>query len=293
FISWINVEGVHDTALIQQIGEEFGLHPLVLEDIVNTRERPKIEDYQDYLYFVLNMATLDENRKIRTEQVSIVLGKDFILSFQEVPDDIFDPIRHRIDNPHAKLRKMGPDYLAYLLLDAVVDGYFFLIEHFGEKIDALEEELMDNPKKATLHKIYALKREVVSLRKSVWPMREVVHNIQRSENDLLSEELSIFLRDFYDHIMRIIDSIETFRDTISGMVDLYLSNSSIKMNEVMQVLTLISTIFIPLTFITGLYGMNFDFIPELHWGFGYPVVLGIMVVMVVAQLIYFRRKKWL
>lgn len=292
-IAWVNVDGVHDTDLIADLGQQFELHPLVLEDIVNTEERPKIEDYGTYLYFVMNMADLDAEHRIRTEQVSIVLGRDFILSFQEDPDDIFDEIRLRIAKPGSSMQKMGPDYLAYLLLDAVVDRYFLLLEHLGEKIDDLEEELIERASKKILKRIYELKREVAHLRKAVWPMREIVGNMQRNQNDLISQELHVFLRDFYDHIMRVIDSVETFRDTIAGMIDLYLSTSSIKMNEVMQVLTVISTIFIPLTFITGFYGMNLEWMPEIHSRWSYPVIVVSMVVIVIVQLIYFKRKKWL
>lgn len=291
--AWINIDGVHDTSLVQAIGEQFGLHPLVLEDIVNTQERPKIENYEDYLYFVMTMADLGPEGEIILEQVSIILGKDHILSFQEDPDDIFEPIRKRLRNHASRVRKSAPDYLAYLLLDSVVDRYFLILETLGERIDQLEEELMDRPEKATLQKIYSLKREITKVRRAVWPMREIVSNMQRESSLLMHAENEIFLRDFYDHILRVIDTVETYRDTMASMVDLYLSNSSIKMNEIMQVLTVISTIFIPLTFLTGFYGMNFDFMPELHSEWSYPIIVGIMALMVVAQLIYFKRKRWL
>lgn len=291
--AWINIDGVHDNDTIKTIGDQFELHPLVLEDIVNTQERPKIENYVDYLYFVMTMADLDKDDEIILEQVSIVLGRDFILSFQEDPDDIFSPIRKRLRNPRSRVRRSGPDFLAYLLLDAVVDRYFLILEHLGERIDRLEEELMDRPEKETLQKIYSLKREISSIRRAVWPLREVVSNMQRESHFLMDPENEIFLRDFYDHILRVIDTVETYRDTMASMVDLYLSNSSIKMNEIMQVLTVISTIFIPLTFLTGFYGMNFDFMPELHSEMSYPIVVGVMVLMVVGQLLYFKRKGWL
>lgn len=292
-IAWVNVDGVHDTRIVKLIGDQFGLHPLVLEDIVNTQERPKIENFTDYLYFVMNMTELNVAKGLTIEQVSIVLGDNFILSFQEDPDDIFDPIRKRMAIPGSFVRKSGADYLAYLLLDAVVDRFFLILETFGEKIDVLEGGMIEGAEKENLQEIYDLKRELINIRRAVWPMREVVGNLQRIEHPLISEELKVFLRDFYDHILRIIDSVETYRDTLAGLVDLYLSNSSIRMNEIMKVLTVISTIFIPLTFITGFYGMNFDFMPELHSEWSYPVVVGLMIGMVVGQLIYFKRKKWL
>lgn len=292
-IDWVNVDGVHDLEIVQALGKRYQLHPLVLEDIVNTQERPKFENYGDFLYFVLNMGDLDGENGLAMEQVSIVLGKDYILSFQEDPDDIFSPIRKRLRNANTRVRKSGPDYLAYLLLDAVVDRYFLILEHLGERIDELEEELMEDPAKSTLKKIYALKRELSQVRRSVWPMREIVGNMQRETTDLMGTQHEVFLKDFYDHILRVIDTVETYRDTMGSMIDLYLSNSSIKMNEIMQVLTVISTIFIPLTFITGFYGMNFDFMPEVHSRWSYPVIIGVMVAMVIGQLIYFKRKKWL
>jgi len=292
-LAWINVDGVHDTEFVRSLGNRFALHPLVLEDIVNTQERPKYENYGDFLYFVLNMGDISDKGELGMEQVSIVLGNDYILSFQEDPDDIFNPIRKRLRKEGSRVRKASPDFLAYLLLDAVVDRYFLILEHLGEQIDDLEEELMEHPEKSTLKKIYGLKRDLSKVRRSVWPMREIVGAMQRDTSDLMKEEHDVFLKDFYDHILRVIDTVEAYRDTMGGMIDLYLSNSSIKMNEIMQVLTVISTIFIPLTFITGFYGMNFDFMPEVHSRWSYPAVIGIMALIVIAQLIYFKRKRWL
>lgn len=291
--AWINIDGVHDTDIIQSMGDQFKLHPLVMEDIVNTQERPKIENYEHFLYFVMTMADLGEDGEILLEQVSIVLGENYILSFQEDPDDIFEPIRNRLRKDGTRVRKSSPDYLAYLLLDAVVDRYFLILEVLGERIDELEEELMDNPVKDTLQKIYSLKREITKVRRAVWPMREIVSNMQRESSMLMHAENEIFLRDFYDHIIRVIDTVETYRDAMASMIDLYISSSSIRMNEIMKVLTVISTIFIPLTFLTGFYGMNFDFMPELHSEWSYPIIVGVMALMVAGQLIYFKRKKWL
>lgn len=292
-ILWLNVDGVHDTELIEEIGRQFNLHPLVQEDIANTNQRPKVEDYGKYIYFVMKMADLDAAGEIMVEQVSIILGKNYILSFQEDPGDVFEPIRERLRNAHSRPRRMGPDFLAYLLLDAVIDRCFLILEKMGEDIDALEEALIENPTKDLLSQIYTLKRRLIHLRKAVWPMREIVDNLRKTANPLLNKELDLFLRDLNDHVMRVIDTVETYRDTTSSMVDLYLSSSSIRMNEIMKFLTVISTIFIPLTFITGFYGMNFDFMPEIHEPWIYPLVIGLMVGMVVAQLIWFRRKKWL
>ena len=290
---WINVNGVHDIEFVESIGNRFNLHPLVLEDIANTQERPKIENFDRYLYFVMNMVDLNVGQGILIEQVSIILGPDFIISFQEDPDDIFDPIRKRLRMQGSRVRKYGADYLTYLLLDAVVDRYFIILEHLGDRISETELELMEHPDKETLNTIFDLKRQLNRLSRAVWPMREIVGNMKRMDSPLISKEHNAFLRDFHDHILSVIDTVETYRDSLSSMVDLYLSQTSNKMNEIMKVLTIISTIFIPLTFITGFYGMNFDFMPELHSEWSYPLVVGVMILMVVIQLIYFKRKKWL
>lgn len=294
-INWINVDGVHDPAIIETIGEHFGIHPLVLEDILNTRQRPKVEDYGDYLYFVIRMVDFEQGSKneLMREQVSIILGKDYILSFQEKMGDVFDPIRNRIRAGKGKMAHFQADFLGYLLLDSVVDQYFNILENLGGKIDKVEEQLIERAKKETLQEIYILKRKLIFLRESVWPLRDTVASFQRLDNELVTESIDIYLRDFNDHVMRVIDTVETYRDTTSSMVDLYLSTTSIKMNEVMKVLTVISTIFIPLTFITGFYGMNIDLMPGIHSEWTYPGVMIAMGLMVVFQLIWFRRKKWL
>ena len=294
YTAWINVEGVHEAEIIKKVGTQFGLHPLVQEDIMNVHQRPKMEDYGDYLFFVMRMADIHEKTgELHIEQVSLTIHKNYIISFQEDPEDIFNPIRERIRQGVGKVSQHGPDFLAYLLMDAVVDRHFLILERLGEQIDALEEELMENPRKETLKKVYELKQEISRLRKSVWPMREVAATIQKNINPLLRDELSVYFRDLHDHILRVMDSIESYRDTASSMVDLYLSSTSHRMNDVMKVLTVISTIFIPLTFITGYYGMNLEGMLEDKWPFTYPIVVGIMVIMVVAQLIWFRKKKWL
>jgi magnesium transporter len=293
-ITWINIDGVHDPDLINRLGNAYGLHPLILEDIMTTSQRPKMEDLGTSIYVVLKMIELDgAGTEIATDQLSLVFGTNFVLSFQEKPGDMFDPIRERLRQGKGRIRKMGPDYLAYALLDAVVDHYFVVLESLGERIEALEEELVTDPRRETLHEIHGLKREMLFLRKSVWPLREVLARLERAESDLVKETTGIFFRDVYDHTIQVIDNIETFRDMLSGMLETYLSSVSNRMNEVMKVLTIIATIFIPLTFLAGVYGMNFQHMPELRWRYGYFFVWGIMLVVGGGMLILFRRKKWL
>jgi magnesium transporter len=293
-VTWINVDGVHDPQVIEKLGTHFGLHPLVLEDIMNTSQRPKLEDMGETLFVVARMMEFDEaSGAVGTDQLSLIVGKNFLLSFQERPGDEFGPVRERIRRGKGRIRKMGPDYLAYSLLDAVVDHYFVILERLGEHVETLEDELVLDPRKETLHEIHNLKREMIFLRKSVWPLREVIAGLERTESALIQDSTNIFLRDLYDHTIQVIDNVETFRDMLSGMLETYLSSVSNRMNEVMKVLTIISTIFIPLTFIVGVYGMNFDNLPEIHWRFGYFFVWGIMIVVGLFMAAFFRRKKWL
>ena len=294
-ITWINVDGLADVKLLEELGKGFSLHPLVIEDILNTDQRPKIEGYDGYLYIVLRMLDHEgKNCTITSEQTSIVLGPGYLLSFQESPGDIFDPVRKRIRNEKGRIRKSGPDYLAYSLIDAVVDHYFAILENLGEHIEVLEKELIRNPSPHTLQEIHRLKRELRSLRKSIWPLRDVVNNMARSGfSPLIKKSTRVYLRHVYDHSIHVMDSTETFRETLSSMLDIYLSSASNKLNEVMKILTVISTIFIPLTFVTGLYGMNFRFMPELDHPLGYPSALGLMLLMSLAMLFYFRKKRWI
>jgi len=294
-VTWVNIDGLHDIEIMEKIGKHFGLHPLVLEDILNTEQRPKIEDFDDYIFVVLKMLYYDENEgEIRAEQISIILGSNFVLSFQERVGDIFNPLRDRIRNAKGRVRKMGPDYLAYSLLDAIVDNYFVVLEKLGEQIEGMEEELVTNPTPETLQRIHNLKREMIFLRKSVWPLREVVSRLERGESPLIKEATGIYLRDVYDHTIQVIDTIETYRDMLSGMLDIYLSSISNRMNQVMKVLTIIATIFIPLTFVAGIYGMNFEYMPELKWHWFYPKAFWLVMLGVAAlMLVYFRRKRWL
>lgn len=290
--TWINVEGIHDVSVIASIGECFGLHPLLVEDIVNTEQRPKMEDYDDYVFIVLRMLR-PSGKSVVSEQVSIILGANFVLSFQEHEGDVFDPIRTRIREGKGQSRKGGPDFLAYSLVDAIVDKYFVVLEEFGEKIERVEERLIGDHAQKTLREINKLKTELIYLRRAVWPLRDMLAGLERGGSPLIKKSTKLYLRDVYDHTIQIIDTVETYRDIVSGMLDIYLSSMSNRMNEIMKVLTVIATIFIPLTFITGWYGMNFSYMPELQWRLGYPMVLFFMLVVGISMYLYFMRKKWL
>jgi magnesium transporter len=293
-VTWINIDGVHQVEVIEKIGAHFGIHPLILEDIMHTVQRPKIEDFEDYIFVVVKMIYYDDKKNdIEAEQLSIILGPNFVISFQEKEGDIFNPIRDRIRKAKGRIRKMKPDYLAHALLDTIVDHYFIVLEKLGEKIEGMEEELVTKPTPETLQSIHTLKRELIFLRKSIWPLREVVNVLERGESSLIHKSTVIYLRDVYDHTIQVIDTVETFRDMVSGMLDIYLSSMSNKMNEVMKVLTIIATIFMPLTFLAGLYGMNFKHMPELELPWGYPGLLVVMIVVGLAMVAYFRNKKWL
>ena len=293
-VNWIDVAGINQIGLIESIGKQFCIHPLVQADIVNTRHRPKIEDFDDYLFIVLKMIRYDEeNEEVIDEQISLIVGQNYVITFQEGESDLFLPIRTRLKNGIGRIRKMGSDYLAYCLIDTVVDNYFVILEKTGERIEDIEEKLLKNPSQETIQEIHNLKRDMIFLRRSVWPLREVTSILERGESKLIHKSTKIYLRDVYDHTIQVIDTIETSRDTLSGMLDIYLSSVSNKMNEVMKVLTIIATIFMPLTFIAGVYGMNFQHMPELVWPFGYFAALIAMALIAVSMLIYFRRKKWL
>jgi len=293
-VTWINIDGLHQVDIIEKLGKQFELHPLILEDILNTGQRPKFEDFDKYIFVVLKMLTYnDEKQTVRAEQVSLVFGSNFVISFQEQVGDVFDHIRDRLRNAKGRIRKMGPDYLCYTLMDAIVDNYFAVLERFGERIESMEEELVSNPTEKTLQQIHTIKREMLFLRKSVWPLREVISVLQRSESSLISESTGIYLRDVYDHTIQVIDTVESYRDMVSGMLDIYLSSISNKMNAVMKVLTIIATIFIPLTFVAGIYGMNFENMPELKWRWGYGAVWLVMIVVAGIMMVFFRKKKWL
>jgi len=292
--TWINVIGLHQVEMIAHIGQAFGIHPLLLEDILNTHQRPKIEQYDEYIYIILKMLYWDENHsRVDAEQLSIVLSRTFVLTFQEREKDVFNPLRQRIHEGKGHLRKAGVDYLAYALLDSVIDHYFLILEQLGDELEALEEELTTSPTADTLQTIHTLKRELLYLRKSVWPLREIFSELQRGDIGLFQPTTLIYLRDVYEHTIQIIDGLETFRDVVASMLDIYLSSVSLKMNETMRVLTVIATLFIPLTFITSLYGMNFHSMPELQWRWGYPLIWIVMLLTGMVMLIYFKRRNWL
>jgi magnesium transporter len=291
-ITWITVDGLQDTELMEELGNIFKLHPLVLEDILNTSQRPKMQDYGDYLYIVLRSFTGTGEAELNSEQISIVLGRNFVLSFREKESTIFQPVKERLSCDVGRIRKAGADYLAHALIDNIVDNYFLVLESLEEKIEFLEDDLVRRTTPATLQAINKLKRELIFLRKSLWPLREAISTLERSDSQLISESTGIYFRDIYDHVIAVIDSVETFRDMLSNMLDIYLSAASNKLNEVMKVLTIIATLFMPLTFVAGIYGMNFKYIPELEWRWGYFIILGIMLLIALLMVFYFKRKRW-
>lgn len=291
-IKWINVEGVHNIEMIEKIGKLYSIHPLTLEDIVHVDQRPKFEEYDTYLLAIMKMIMYDKS--VRAEQLSMILVGDTVISFQEPEGgDAFDVIRARLRQCKGRVRKLGADYLFYALMDAVVDYYFSALEKIGDKVEDIEEEIINEPKRESLIQLYDLKREVIYLRKQVWPLRDMLSNLLRSESNLITDNTQLFFRDLQDHSTRIIDTVETYRDLLSGIMDIYLSTNSNKMNEVMKVLTIMSSIFIPVTFIAGVYGMNFDFMPELKSPYGYAGVWLVMLSVMGGLVYYFKRKKWM
>jgi magnesium transporter len=291
---WINVDGVHETDKLKSLGEKFNIHPLVLEDIVNVNQRAKVDEYDDYLYIVAKMIRYDAaDDQIHSEQISIVLGNDYVISFQEEEGDVFEPVRVRIRTAKGRIRRLGTDYLAYVLLDAVVDNYFVVLEKINERIEEMEEPAATDPKSEVLREIHQLKRDVIYLRKHVRPMRDVASELVRGESKLIRDETAPFLRDLYDHTIQVADVVEAFRDALSSLQDLYLSSVSNRMNEVMKVLTIVATMFVPLTFVAGIYGMNFEVIPELGWKWGYLAFWGVVVGLAAGMLGYFRKKGWI
>lgn len=292
--SWINIDGVHDIKVLEQIGKNFDIHPLTLEDILNTNQRPKVDEYANYLYIVLRMFFHDEKDKtLKNEQVSFILTKNYLITFLEDAGDVFDPVRDRLRKSATKMREYGTDYLAYALIDSIVDSYFHILEKIGEEVEGLEDSLVLNPDKNDIQTIHFLRREMILLRRAIWPLREVISSLQRNENEFIEERTKIYLRDVYDHTIQVIDTIESYRDMIVGMLDTYLSSTSNKLNEVMKVLTVISTLFIPLTFLAGVYGMNFRHFPEIEKEWMYPWGFWVITFMVVVGMaIFFKRKKW-
>ncbi len=291
-IAWLNVDGLQDIKLFEDIGELFGLHPLVLEDILNTDQRPKMEDYGAYIYLVLKNFYEQEGEGLQSDQISVILGKDFVLSFLERESKIFGSIKEKIGKSKGRIRKEGADYLTHALIDSIVDNYFIVLENLEEKIEVLEDDLVKKPTQSTLHDIHMFKRELIMLGKSLWPLREAINSLERSDSPLINKSIVVYFKDIYDHTIAIIDTVETFKDMLSGMLDIYLSTVSNRLNEVTKVLTVIATIFMPLTFIAGVYGMNFRYMPELEWRWGYFGALGVMLVVALLMVFYFKKKKW-
>jgi magnesium transporter len=293
-ISWLNVDSVHDVDIITRIGDHFEIHPLVLEDILHTSQRPKVEEFDGYLYIVLRMLYYDEKGiDLRSEQVSLIVGPTYVISFQENTGDVFDPVRNRIRSAVGRIRKKGSDYLAYALLDVIIDHYFSVLETMSYQTEELDATIMLDPSPSAMHRIGTLRRELILLRKAVWPVREMLGQLEKSESKFINKDIRPFLRDAYDHTIQAIDIVESLRDMISVLRDSYQSVLSNRMNEIMKVLTIISTIFIPITFIAGVYGMNFENMPELHSAMGYPIALVAMFLIGLSLAGYFRWKKWI
>ena len=291
-VNWLNIDGVHDEELLTRIAGKFDIHHLVMEDIMNTRQRPKLEMTEERAFIVLKMISTSSDGEVSFEQVSILFDKNLVITFQEHQGDVFDPVRQRIRHALGHVRSMGADYLAYALMDVVVDQYYSTLEILGEKLEDLEQSMPEDNNASFIGRINRLRQDIILIRKSVWPLREVVNTLGREYGTVLSKALQPYIRDLYDHIVTIIDNIETYRDMSTGMMDVYLSNVSIRMNEVMKVLTIIATIFIPLTFIVGVYGMNFHYMPELSIRWAYPAIWGVMILIVAGMLWFFKRKKW-
>jgi len=291
---WINIDGLNEIEPINWIGNAFHIHALVLEDILNTAQRPKIENFDEYLFITIKMMGYDETTDdLSPHQISLVLGSDFILSFHEGGDDPFNQLRHRMNAAGSRTRLSGTDYLAYCMVDIVVDNYFAILDQLGERIDVLEEEVVRNPQAKTLTFIHKVKKDLIFLRRSVWPLREIVNRLINDDSPLINDSTRPYLRDVFDHTIHAVDTLETYRDIVSGMLDIYLSSMSNKLNEIMKVLTIIATIFIPLTFLVGWYGMNFKNMPELDSPWGYPLVILAAIIIAVSMLLFFRRKKWI
>ncbi len=296
-VTWIDVVGLHDIELLTRLGDEFGLHPLALEDVVNTHQRPKLEDYGEHCFVILRLP--HAHGHLTTEQISIFLGRGWVLTFQETAEDPFEPVRDRLRRGRPRIRGAGSDYLAYALVDSLVDSFFPLLEQYGERLEALEDELLEQAERDSLGRVHAIKKDLMEFRRATWPLREVINGFERQDIGLVGDQARLFLRDCYDHTVQLMDIVESYRDMAGALTDLYLSSVSNRMNEVMKVLTVIASIFIPLTFLAGIYGMNFNpeaspwNMPELNWRWGYPTFWGVMLALGGGMIWLFRRKKWL
>ena len=299
-ITWIHVQGDAEPSTLRELGALFGLHQLALEDVINTGQRPKVDDYNDQLFVVLAHPVVDsDSSSVSIAQLSLFAGNNFLVSFHPGNDDPFEPVRRRLRERSGRIRERSVDYLLYALIDLVVDEGFPVLEMLGETIEDLEDELLDHPTRDTLHRLHSLRRTMLVVRRMLWPQREVLNSLMRDQSGIILEENQLFYRDCYDHTIQIMDLAETYRDMIASLLDVYLSSISYRLNEIMRILTIIATIFIPLTFIVGVYGMNFAnpaspwAMPELRWYFGYPMVWMLIIAVFVGMLIYFRRTKWL
>ena len=293
-VTWININGLNHTNDIEKIGKHYNLHPLIIADIANTSQRPKIDVYDDYIFVVLKMLYYDANENIQIEQISLVLGSNYVLTFQEIEGDVFDNVRERLQHGNGRIRTLGSDYLLYALIDAIVDHYYIVTETMGNKIEDLEDNLFDGDIKEDLsHQVLNLKKEVLKIRRSIFPIREIISRIEKNEHTLIKENTIQYYGDIYDHVIQLSDSIDIYREMIWSLMDMYMTTISNKMNEVMKVLTIMASIFIPLTFIAGIYGMNFDNIPELHYKYSYYILWVVMVLIFVGMVYYFKKKKWL
>lgn len=294
FVTWIDIKGLHDISLIEKIGKVANIHPLTLEDLLNVNQRPKLDFFNAYIFLVVQILKYDkETNTVESEQLSIILGDKYILTFLEGPSDVFDTLKGRMEKTVGKIRNSSADYLAYSILDVVIDEYYEVVEKIGERIEVVEEQLILQARKIAINDIYEIKRDLIDLRKSISPLREIITKLDKSESPIINERTRLYLRDLYDHAIQIIDTIEQYRDLTSGLADMYLSSVSNKMNEIIKVLTILSSIFIPLTFIVGVYGMNFKNMPELEWHYGYYMSLIFMLILAIVMLIYFRLRKWL
>ncbi len=293
-VTWINIDGLGDLSVLRTLGERFNLHPLALEDVLETSQRPKVEQYDDYLFIVVKMLYLDDDKEIGGEQVSMFLGKSFLITLQEEPErDVFEPVRARIRSGKGRIRKAGPDYLAYALLDSIIDHYYPVLESIGTEIDTIEDELIDNPLVRPVGSLHEHKRTLTQIRRMVWPLRDVTNLLLHDEPGLIKQETKVYLRDCYDHSVQLMDLVESYRDVLSGLTEVHISSIGLRTNEIMRVLTVISSIFIPLTFIAGIYGMNFAHMPELSEPWGYGGCLLLMLLVAIGQLLYFKKRHWL
>jgi magnesium transporter len=291
-VLWFNVSGIHDIEIVKMIGDEFNLHSLLLEDILNTEQRPKMEDFEDYIFISLKGFNLNNKEEIVMDQISIIAGNNFVISFQESENDLFKPIKERIKHGKGLIRKMGSDYLTYTLIDSIVDNYFIVMEKIAERIEVLEEDVIANPESQDLMVIKTSKRDIITMRRAIGPLREVIRNMEKPSCEFITKEVKFFLTDVYDHIVHILDSVETFKEILSTTVEIYISSINFKMNEVMKVLTVIGTIFLPLSFIASVYGMNFKFMPELDWYWGYGFAWFVMISIAGFMLWMFKKRNW-